>query len=64
MQIYDFNDEVRFPLSNRDGIYSGNGGSKDGILIEGEYWILKYPKTTRGLSEKARETSYTTAPLS
>ena len=64
MQIYDFNDEVRFPLSNRDGIYGGNGGSKDGILIEGEYWILKYPKTTRGMSEKARETSYTTAPLS
>lgn len=64
MQIYDFNDEKRFPLSNRDGIYGGNGGNKDGILIDGEYWFLKYPKTTRGMSAKAQEMSYTTAPLS
>lgn len=64
MKIYDFNDELKYPLSNRDGIYGGNGGNKDGVLIDGEYWFIKYPKTTRGMSEKAQQISYTTAPLS
>ena len=64
MKIYDFNDEIKYPLSNRDGIYGGNGGTKDGVLIDGEYWFIKYPKTTRGMSEKAQQISYTTAPLS
>lgn len=36
MKIYDFNNENLYPLSNRDGIYGGNGGTKDGILINGE----------------------------
>ena len=36
MKIYDFNDEIKYPLSNRDGIYGGNGGTKDGVLIDGE----------------------------
>lgn len=26
--------------------YDGPGGSKKGILIDGEYWFLKYPKST------------------
>ena len=64
MKIYNFNDEKLYPLSNRDGIYGGSGGNKDGILIDGEFWLIKYPKTTRGMSDKAREISYTTAPLS
>ena len=34
------------------------------MLIDGEYWFIKYPKTTRGMSEKAQQISYTTAPLS
>ena len=59
MKIYDFNDETKYPLSNRDGIYGGNGGTKDGVLIDGEYWFIKYPKTTRGMSEKAQQISYT-----
>ena len=29
MIIYQFDDEERFPLSNRDGIYGGNGGNKE-----------------------------------
>ena len=37
MILYDFNDEHAYPLSDRDGIYGGNGGGKDGILIDGEY---------------------------
>ena len=64
MKIYDFNDETKYPLSNRDGIYGGNGGTKDGVLIDGEYWFIKYPKTTKGMSEKAQQIGYTTAPLS
>ncbi len=64
MQIYNFDDEKLFPLSNRDGIYGGNGGNKDGILIDGEFWFIKYPKTTRGMRNNARNISYTTAPLS
>ncbi len=64
MKIYDFNDEVKFPLSNRDGIYGGKGGNKDGVLIDGEFWLIKYPKSTKGMSENARQIGYTTAPLS
>lgn len=64
MNIYQFDDEERFPLSNRDGIYGGNGGNKDGILIDGEYWFIKYPKSTRGMRANAKELSYTTSPLS
>lgn len=64
MIIYNFDDESAFPLSNRDGIYGGNGGNKDGILIDGEYWFIKYPKSTRGMNANAKELSYTTSPLS
>lgn len=64
MKIYDFNDEKLYPLSNRDGIYGGNGGTKDGILIGGEYWFIKFPKSTRTMSNNAQEIDYTTSPLS
>ncbi|MDO4396775.1 MAG: CtkA family protein, partial [Clostridia bacterium] len=54
-----------YELSNRNGMYGGNAGSKDGILIDGEYWIVKYPKSTKFLSGDKRELgSYSTAPLS
>ena len=64
MRIYDFDDESKYPLSNRDGVYGGRGGHKDGILIDGEYWLIKYPKTTRGMKGHAQEIGYTTSPLS
>ena len=35
-----------YELSNRNGMYGGNAGSKDGILINGEYCIVKYSKST------------------
>lgn len=54
-----------YELSNRNGMYGGNAGSKDGILINGEYWIVKYPKSTKFLSgDKSELGSYSTAPLS
>lgn len=59
MKIYDFNE---CPLSDRNGTYGGNAGSKEGILINGEYWIAKYPKSTRGM--RGVLNSYTTSPLS
>ena len=64
IKIYDFDDEIKFPLSNRDGIYGGNGGNKDGILIDGEYWFIKYPKSTRSMSTAVQDIKYTSSPLS
>ena len=29
--------------------YGGRAGQKEGILIDGEPWIAKYPRTTRDL---------------
>ncbi len=48
--------------SDRAGTYGGNAGNKDGILYNGEYWLVKYPKSTKGM--QVGEISYTTAPLS
>ena len=52
----------KYPLSDRNGTYGGQAGSKEGILIDGDYWIVKYPKSTKGM--RGPLTSYTTAPLS
>ena len=32
--------------------YGGRAGQKEGILIDGEPWIAKYPRTTRDLRGK------------
>lgn len=54
-----------YQLSSRNGMYGGNAGSKDGILIDDEYWIVKYPKSTKFLSgDKSELGSYATTPLS
>lgn len=42
--------------------YGGAAGSKLGIIIDGEKWFLKYPKSTKSLENVLL--SYTTAPLS
>jgi len=44
-------------------LYGGNAGRKLGIVIDGENWLLKFPKTTKYLSSAA-SISYTTSPLS
>lgn len=49
------------PLSGL--FYGGRAGQKEGILIEGEPWIAKYPRTTRDLQGR-RLPSYTSSPVS
>lgn len=60
MQIYDLN---KYPLSDRNGAYGGNSGGKESILINGEYWIVKYPKSTK-LLNNVSTLSYSQSPLS
>jgi len=59
MQIYDFNLNS---LSYKNGSYGGAAGNKDGILINGEEWLLKYPANLS--SFEGKNASYSTAPLS
>ena len=42
--------------------YGGHSGSKKGVLIEGEKWLLKYPKSTKSMNDV--NISYTMTPLS
>jgi hypothetical protein len=51
-----------FPVNERNGIYGGKAGNKEGITIDGEYWLVKYPQSTRGM--RGELDSYTTSPLS
>ncbi len=39
--IYNLND---CPISERNSSYGGNSGDKEGIIIDGEPWLVKYPK--------------------
>ncbi len=59
LKIYNFND---CPISERNGFYGGQAGSKEGILFNGENWIIKYPKSTIGM--RNMQISYTTSPIS
>lgn len=43
--------------------YGGRAGQKEGILIDGEPWIAKYPRTTRDLAGRHLP-SYTSSPVS
>ena len=43
--------------------YGGRAGQKEGILIDGEPWIAKYPRTTRDLRGKHLP-PYTSSPVS
>lgn len=43
--------------------YGGRAGQKEGILIEGEPWMAKYPRTTRDLKGR-RLPSYASSPVS
>lgn len=42
--------------------YGGHGGSKRGVILNGERWFLKYPKSTKSMD--VEELSYSTTPLS
>lgn len=43
--------------------YGGRAGRKEGLLVDGEPWIAKYPRTTRDLVGKNLP-SYTSSPIS
>lgn len=49
--------------SIRHGLYGGRAGSKDGILYQGDKYLVKYPKAARYF-ENAQGMRYTTSPLS
>lgn len=49
--------------SDRHGSYGGAAGDKDGILYNGEYWIIKYPKSSKFFSHNLG-INYTLPPLS
>lgn len=59
MNVFDLD---HAPLSDRNGSYGGAAGSKEGILIDGQYWIVKYPRSTRSM--RGDLASYTSSPLS
>lgn len=59
MKIYDLNS---CETSERNGMYGGMAGLKEGIIWNNAFWLVKYPKTTKGMDIK--NMSYTTSPLS
>ena len=60
MVIYDLS-HCRY--SDRHGLYGGYGGDKDGVIINGERWIVKYPKSTKSMNVSP-DLKYTTSPVS
>ncbi|MBE5846770.1 MAG: CtkA family protein [Lachnospiraceae bacterium] len=60
MELVDFS---KCPISNRHGIYGGQAGDKDGIIYNNEFWIVKFPKSTKSMKGDALD-AYTTSPLS
>lgn len=51
------------PFSKKHGTYGGLSGFKDGLIIDGENWLVKYPKNTNGL-KRCEEMKYTNDPVS
>ena len=60
IEVYDFNEyeQARWKI----GSYGGNSGRKDAIILDGDVWMIKYPKISRSMVDA--DVSYTTAPLS
>ena len=48
-----------YPVTNKG--YGGHSGSKRGLLIDGEKWLNKLPKSTKSMN--VSNLSYTTTPL-
>lgn len=51
------------PYSEKNGTYGGASGFKDGLIIDGQDWLVKYPKNASYLS-RHEEMSYTYDPVS
>jgi len=54
-------DECGYSFKN--GSYDGAAGDKDGLIIDGANWLVKYPKNIGNL-ERTGGASYSTSPLS
>lgn len=50
-------------LSPRNLEYGGRAGEKKGIIYNGDFWILKFPKSTSGMNN-VKGLSYVTSPVS
>ena len=50
-------------LSSRNLEYGGRAGEKKGIMYDGSFWFLKFPKNTSGMNN-VKGLSYVTSPLS
>ena len=50
-------------LSSRNLEYGGRAGEKKGIIFNGDFWFLKFPKNTSGMNN-VKGLSYVTSPLS
>ena len=60
IKIIDFTDAE---LSPRNLEYGGRAGEKKGIIYEGNFWFLKFPKNTSGM-DNIKGLSYVTSPQS
>ena len=60
IEMIDFS---RCELSSRNLQYGGRAGEKRGVIYNGEFWFLKFPKNTIGM-RKVDGLSYVTSPLS
>lgn len=59
IKIYDLS---KAPYSFKHASYGGLNGSKDGIIIHGEEWMVKYPQNLSNI--RGEVPSYSTSPLS
>ena len=60
IEMVDF---TNLKLSSRNMHYGGRAGVKRGVIYNGDYWIVKFPKVTKEL-KTAIGMSYSSAPLS
>lgn len=56
-------DFTNLELSPRNLQYGGRAGAKRGVFLNGEFWIVKFPKDTMGLRD-AVDVGYSSATLS
>lgn len=61
MKIVDFSNSK---YSNRNGFYGGAAGDKDGIIYNGNQWIIKYPKSNVGMNKNDKLSRMSHTPLS
>lgn len=63
MTLFDF-DKFERPSLEKAREYGGQSGNKESILINNEYWLLKYPQNLKNKPMKNVIIPYSNAPLS